>query len=118
MKHVTIAEKSFLVGDDVADLLIRYAALLGKVNSADSVSVRSIGADGEVVEAMYLLNSGVVMMAEGTSSTLPEPDNRDAVTYMEDQIRRYESFEMPQDEDEHEADDEDEPAQGGGSGAA
>jgi hypothetical protein len=90
MKHVTIAEKSFLLGDDVADLLIRYAALLGKVNSADSISVRSIGIDGEIVEAQFLLNSGSVMMAESTHSALPEPDNRDAVQYIEDQLGRYE----------------------------
>ncbi|HEY8319490.1 MAG TPA: hypothetical protein VIG76_11720 [Amnibacterium sp.] len=102
MKHVTMAEKSFLVGDDVADLLIRYAALLGKVGSADSVSIRSLGIDGELVEALFLLNSGTVLMAESTHSKLPEPDNSDAIQYMRDQIEKYDSYALPQDESETE----------------
>jgi len=99
VKHVTIAEKSFLVGDDVADTLVRYAALLGKANSADSVTIRSLGVDGEEVEALYLLNSGTVLMAESTRSTLPEPDNSDALKYMQEQMDRYESYDLlPDDE--------------------
>jgi hypothetical protein len=100
MKHVTIADKSFLVGDDAADTLIRYAALMGKVGSADTVTIRSIGVDGEVVEAQFLLNPGSVLMSESTHSALPEPDNSDALQYMWDQIQRYESFSMPEDETE------------------
>lgn len=97
-----MAEKSFLVGDDVADLLIRYAALLGKVGSADSVSIRSLGVDGEVVDAHFLLNSGTVMMAESTHSSLPAPDNSDAMQYMRDQIEKYDSYSLPQDDSETE----------------
>ncbi len=97
-----MAEKSFLVGDDVAETLIRYAALLGKVGSADSVSIRSLGVDGELVEALFLLNSGTVMMAESTHSDLPEPDNSDALQYMHDQIDKYDSYSLPQDASESE----------------
>ena len=100
MKHVTMAEKSFLVGDEVAEVLIQYAALLGKVGSADSVTIRSLGVDGELVEALFLLNSGTVMMAESTHSKVPEPDNSDALQYMRDQIDKYDSFSLPQDEPE------------------
>ena len=94
MKHVTIADKSLLVGDAVAETLIRYAALLGQRSSADSVTIRSIGVDGEQVDALFLLNAGTVMMAESTSSTLPEPDNDDALAYMQDQLQRYESYDL------------------------
>ena len=93
-----MADKSFLVGDDVAETLIRYAALLGKVGSADSVSIRSLGIDGELVEALFLLNSGTVLMAESTHSDLPEPDNSDALQYMRDQIEKYDSYSLPQDD--------------------
>ena len=103
MKHVTMAEKSFLVGDDVANTLIRYAALLGKVGSADSVTIHSLGVDGELVEAQFLLNPGTVLMAESTLSALPEPDNEDALQYMRDQIDKYETYSLPQDEPESEA---------------
>ena len=95
VKHVTIAEKSLLIGDDAADTLVRYAAVLGSTSSADSVSIRSIGVDGEEVEATFLLNSGTVMMVESTTSSLPEPDNTDALHYMGDQISRRESYDLP-----------------------
>src|SRR5206468_3672347 len=95
MKHVTIADKSLLIGDDVADMLVRYAALLGKANSADNVVIRSIGIDGEEVEANYLLNSGTVMMAESTHSTLPEPDNADALAYLQERLEDYENYALP-----------------------
>ena len=51
--HVTIAGTSLLVGDEVAGELLRYAALLGKIGSADSILVRSIGVNGEEVEAIH-----------------------------------------------------------------
>jgi len=95
VRHITIADKSLLVGNAVADALIRYAALLGQRNSADTVTIRSIGVDGEQVDAVFLLNSGTVMMAESTNSTLPEPDNSDALAYMHDQLQRYENFDLP-----------------------
>ena len=95
VKHVTIAEKSLLIGDDAADTLVRYAALLGSTSSADSVNIRSIGVNGEEVGATFLLNSGTVMMVESTTSSLPEPDNTDALDYMRDQITRRESYDLP-----------------------
>lgn len=103
VKHVTIAEKSLLIGDDVADLLVRYASLLGKVGSADHVVIRSIGIDGEEVEADFLLNSGTVMMTESTHSALPEPDNSDALTYIRDRLEHYEDYTLP-DPEPHTAD--------------
>lgn len=92
---MTIADKSLLIGDEVADLLISYGALLGKVGSADHVLVRSIGVDGEEVEANYLLNSGTVLMVESTRSKLPEPDNGEAIAYMQDRLQHYESYTLP-----------------------
>jgi hypothetical protein len=79
VEHVTIAGKSLLVGDEVADALIRRAALLGKVRSADSVVVRAVGRDGEEVEANFLLDPGTVMIVESTASELPDPDNAGAL---------------------------------------
>ena len=95
VKHVTIAGESLLVGDEVADALVMYAALLGKVHSADRVVLRSIGRDGEEVEADFLLNPGVVLMAESTTSELPEPDNADALGYIHDRMQQYEDYSMP-----------------------
>jgi hypothetical protein len=98
-----IAGKSLLIGDEVADTLVRYAALLGKANSADNVIVRSIGVDGEEVEANYLLNSGTVLVSESTRSTLPEPDNADALAYLQDRLQQYETYSLPGPDEESEA---------------
>jgi hypothetical protein len=98
VRHVTIAGKSLLVGDEAAATLVQYATLLGKLNSADNVTIRSIGIDGAQVDAVFLLNSGTVMMAESTASTLPEPDNADALSYMQDRLQRYETYSLADDE--------------------
>jgi hypothetical protein len=86
VKHVTVGEKALLVGDEVADLLIEYAALLATASRGDSVQVRAVGADGDEVVATFLLNPGVVMMAETTRSSLPEPDNTEAEAYLRERI--------------------------------
>jgi hypothetical protein len=87
--HVTMADKSLLIGDDTADLLVRYAALLGKTGSADSVSLRAISGDGDEVVAQLLLNSGTVLMAETNHSALPEPNNRDVDEYLKERLAAY-----------------------------
>ena len=95
VKHVTIACKPLLVGDAVTDELLRYAVLLGKVGSADCVLVHGIDAKGEEVEASLLLNPGTVMMAESTTSKLPEPDNSDALAYLHERLGLFEVYSMP-----------------------
>ncbi len=94
MRHVTIAEKSLLIGDDAATTLLRYAALVGKLNTSDVVDLRAYGADGELVEASFLLNSGTVMMVESSRSELPEPDNGEAVQYMTERLAFYSSTDL------------------------
>jgi hypothetical protein len=87
-----VADKSLLIGDEIADALIHYAAHLGRISSADDVPVRALGVDGEEVRLLLLLNSGVTLVAESTDSLLPEPDNADAVAYI---AQRLADFELP-----------------------
>jgi hypothetical protein len=47
MKHITYAEKSLLIGDATADLLLDYAAALGSDGASDSVSVHAISSDDD-----------------------------------------------------------------------
>jgi hypothetical protein len=94
MQHLTVADKSLLIGDRVAEALVRYAAQLGRTGSADDVAVRALGIDGEEVRLHLLLNSGVTMVTESTDSLLPEPQNDDVVEYIE---RRLATFELPDD---------------------
>jgi hypothetical protein len=86
MKHLTVADKSLLLGDEVADLIIEYAKLLGQVSSADSVELNAISGDGDQVLATFLLNGGLTVMTETTTSSLPEPDNAKAEEYLHTQI--------------------------------
>jgi hypothetical protein len=86
MKHLTLAEKSLLVGDDIADLLMEYAALLGQIDSADTVEVTAYGADGDPVEVTFLLNAGLGILSETSHATVPEPDNRKAEEYIRQRI--------------------------------
>ena len=86
MKHVMYAEKSLMMGDEVVDLMMEYAVLLARQNSADRVEVEAIGVDGDPVTATFLIGPASIMVAESSRSTLPEPENASAVTYLKEQI--------------------------------
>jgi hypothetical protein len=83
MKHLTFADKNFLVGDNLADAIIEYATALGERHTADSIDINAIGADGDEVSATLFLSTGVPLVAETTTSTLPEPNNDETVAYIE-----------------------------------
>jgi hypothetical protein len=100
MKHLTYADKSLLVGDDAADLLVEYAALLAKNASADTVTLTGFGADGQEVQGTYLLDQGTVLMAETTHTSIKEPDNADAVMHMREEMIRLSSPEPVKPSDE------------------
>jgi hypothetical protein len=91
MKHVTYAEKSLLVGDEAADALTEYSALLAQHGHADTVTLKAYGADGEDVEATFVLDQGTILMAETTHSSIPEPDNSEAVRDMREKGMRLSS---------------------------
>ena len=88
MRHLTYADKSLLVGDAVADMLLQYSAQLASSNVADTVEVHAISSDGDEVDAMFLLGKGAPLMSETTNSQLPEPDNTEAMEYMTDCLAR------------------------------
>jgi len=88
MKHITYAEKSLLVGDEAADVLLEYAAALTTAGRGDKVDLDAIGGDGDEVVASFVLGQGVSIMAETTTSTAPEPPNSEVVAYMKEQIDR------------------------------
>jgi hypothetical protein len=84
-----MADKSLLIGDEAADLLLEYAALLAQIGRGDSVRIRAIGVDGDEVTVGFLLNSGTVLLVETSTSTLPEPDNAGVVRYMRQRLDSY-----------------------------
>ncbi|MEN2741702.1 hypothetical protein ABCS02_28290 [Microbacterium sp. X-17] len=86
MKHVTYGEKSLLVGDEVSDLLINYAALLGAQGRTNVVTVHAIGSDGNEVDASFLLNAATELMVETASTTATEPENHLSTGYLLERI--------------------------------
>jgi hypothetical protein len=87
MKHVTYSDKSLLIGNEAADLLLEYAAALARSHSADTVHVQAIGVDGNSVEATFLLGEGAPLMAESASADIEEPNNAEAVDYVKERLR-------------------------------
>jgi hypothetical protein len=88
MKRINYGEISYLVGDDVADLLVRYTARLSSTGGADAVEINVLGPDGNPEVATFALGPGIIMAAETTRSELEEPDNSAAVTHMQGEIER------------------------------
>ena len=85
---MTYSDKSLLAGDEAAELVVRYASALSNNGLSDTVTLNCIGADGNSVEAIFLLGGGAPLMVESTESEVPEPDNSAAVSYMRAQIER------------------------------
>jgi hypothetical protein len=96
MMHVTFADKSLLVGDDVADLLLQYATAIADRGRADQVTIRAIGNDGNEVDVHLLLDSGTIIAAESTNSTADPPDNLDNIEDLRQRLDRLVSRPGPQ----------------------
>lgn len=88
MKHLTFADKGLITGDDAADLVVEYAAVLARNQDADTVEIAAYSSDGQQVTAKLLLDVGAPVMAETTHTDLREPDNAEIVMYMREQIMR------------------------------
>ena len=82
MKHVTFGDKALFVGDEAADSLTAYAAVLSEHGHADTVVLSAIGPDGHAVEATFVLDSGASLMTESADDVFKEPDNATAIRYM------------------------------------
>lgn len=90
MKLVTYADTPLLIGDEAADLLLRFAASLANVGRADVVVVKALGTLGASVDVTFLLDAGSVMLSKQADSDLPEPDNSTAVAYMRNRMHALE----------------------------
>ncbi|WP_285113704.1 hypothetical protein [Leifsonia sp. fls2-241-R2A-40a] len=86
MRHVTYADQSLLIGDEAADLLMRYATALGQSGGADAVTLRALGSDGNDVDATFLLGPGSVLMVETANTETPEPDNLAVTAYLRERV--------------------------------
>jgi len=91
MKHLAYAEKSLLVGDDAADLVLEYASALSNRGVSDTVELNAFGADGGEVVATLLLGQGAPVMAESTVTSMAALDNSDTVAYIRSRLDEFAS---------------------------
>lgn len=86
MKHISFANKSMLVGDELAYVLLEYWALLVECGEADLVEVRVLDSDGTVSSETVTLEAAVPMRIRSASLPFGEPDNADALAYLRRRI--------------------------------
>jgi hypothetical protein len=86
MQLVTFSSRSLLVGDEAAEVLLEYAAVIAQFGGGDTVQLAAVDDRGAAVVATFLLDLGTPLMAETVVSDLPEPDNREAVAYMRHEL--------------------------------
>lgn len=82
MKRINYGEVSYLVGDDVANLIVQYTARLSTGRQADAIEINVLGPDGNLETSTFALGPGITMAAETTRSELEEPDNSAAIEHM------------------------------------
>ena len=99
MQHLTTGGKSVLAGDAVAELLVRYAALIGQDHSADSVRIHAIETTGASTVVTLLVNGGLDLAVETVDSEIEDPDNAEAEDYLRSRIDAIEALRHPSAED-------------------
>ena len=82
-------QKAIFLGDDAADALVSYAAHVAQLRTGDSVDLRGINTEGNVITTTFLLNPGTTLTAETTNMGLDEPDNAAAIDYIRTRIRAF-----------------------------
>ena len=95
MKKVNYSDSSQVVGDEVADVLLEYAAALATHQASEPVKFRAVGTDGGEVDASFLLGPASQIAVEEADDG-PEPRNDEAIDFMRERIRALGSGARPQ----------------------
>jgi hypothetical protein len=80
-----IEGKGLLVGDEIADALTEYAAMVARIHQGDRVKIKALSAVGELTEVTVVFTNATAMVAETVHSELPEPENQEAIDYLRQQ---------------------------------
>ena len=103
MKHLTYSEKDLLVSDQAADPVLEYASALSNRGASDTVNLRAFGSDGDEVTATLLLGQGAPVMAESVTTSMADPDNDEAIEYIQRKLQELTSPPQAQPDPEHES---------------
>ncbi|MDR6972176.1 hypothetical protein [Leifsonia shinshuensis] len=86
MKRIYYASGSLLTGDDIADVLVRFAAALAHKNDAAEVRAPVVIEGGGTGEALMLLGPASQILAEDEPYSGPELLDEPFVAEFEDKI--------------------------------
>ena len=78
MKLLRYGERTWLVGDTTADILLDYAAALARGGSAEHVALQVLDVNGAAEEVEFLIGPATMMTAEPAQKEFDDPDNGEA----------------------------------------
>lgn len=88
MKSIHYASDEFLTGDDIADALVEFAAVLAKYESSMAVDIPVRFAGGDIVEVSFLLGPASQLVAVPTVNEFEELHDEGLVEWMKTQTSR------------------------------
>jgi hypothetical protein len=95
MRRIVYAGGTFITGDEVADALLDYAAVLANLERAATISVPAIGESGPT-EVKVLVGPASQVLSEASDHAGPEPDAADFIREVEEATRQGERrFSLP-----------------------
>jgi hypothetical protein len=77
MKQLRYGERTWLVGDGIADALLDHAAALARVEQAEHIGINVLDINGTPEHIEFLLGPATMMTAEPVAEEFEDPDNTD-----------------------------------------
>jgi hypothetical protein len=77
MKQLRYGERTWLVGDTIADALLDHAAALARADLAEHVALNVLDINGMPERIEFLLGPATMMTAEPVPEEFEDPDNDD-----------------------------------------
>jgi hypothetical protein len=82
MKQLRYGERTWLVGDAIADALLDHAAALARADLAEHVAIDVLDVNGMPERVEFLLGPATMMIAEPVPEEFEDPDNADVERLM------------------------------------
>jgi len=82
MKQLRYGERTWLVGDAIADAVLEHAAALGRADLAEHIAIDVLDINGTPERVDFLLGPATMMTAEPVPEEFEDPDNTEAERLM------------------------------------
>jgi hypothetical protein len=94
VKKVIYSDSSQIVGDEVAGVMLEYAAALASHHAAEPLTFRAVNSGGDFEDASFLLGPASQIAVERAEDG-DEPDNTEAIAFMRRRITELGSAARP-----------------------